>query len=108
MKQALALLLLCLVSIVLYASEGTPPAREPANPVPRFVVVSGAIPTGTDHTPRPAFIRLDTFTGEAWVIETGFVRFGPNTTEAATFPQWTPIHEPDSELVKMARDSARK
>ena len=108
MKHAVALLLLCLVSLALYASEGTPPASVSANPSPRFVVVSGPIPTGNDHTPRPAFIRLDTFTGEAWVLETGFVRFGPNTTEAVTFPKWTPVHEADSELVKMARDSARK
>lgn len=76
MKHAVALLLLCLVSIVLYAADGPSPTGQS----PRFQVVYGAVEYAIDD-PHPTFIRIDTWTGEAHFLNQRPVGVGNVVTQ---------------------------
>lgn len=93
MKHALALLLLCLVSLALYASDSGP-TPAPAGQSPRFQVVSGQVEYALDDL-HPTFIRLDTWTGETCFLNNIPVGAGNVVTQF-----WQPIPEMDSPRIR--------
>jgi hypothetical protein len=63
MKTLLALCLLCLTST--FANDG--PLPSPTGDKARYTVISGQIDHGAG--PVPTFVRLDTFTGQTWMLQ---------------------------------------
>jgi hypothetical protein len=63
MKTLLACL--CLLSLTAFANDGPLPA--PSGDKPRFTVTSGMIDHGAG--PVPTFVRLDTHTGQTWMLQ---------------------------------------
>lgn len=89
MKTLLALCLLFAAAI--HANDGTPPAPE--GNAARFVVVAGPIDHGGGSV--PTFMRVDTFTGQTWLLQQV-----PLPGGNGFLPVWVPSHELDSELYK--------
>jgi hypothetical protein len=88
MKTLLACL--CLLCVSTFADEGTPP--EPTGDKTRFTVVSGMVDHGGG--PVPTFIRIDTFTGQTWMLQQVPI---PNS-KGALVNVWVPSHEIGSTL----------
>lgn len=87
MKTLLALSLLCLTA---FASDGPVPA--PNGDKPRFQIVSGMVDHGGGQV--PTFMRLDTHTGQTWMLQ----QVPLSTGGGALMHVWVPSQEVGGEL----------
>lgn len=105
-KPMKTLLALCLLfAVTLHADTGLPP--EVTGDKARFQIVPGNIDHGGGSV--PTFMRVDTFTGQTWLLQQVPLPAGTG----AFLPVWVPSHELGSELYKqavqaMASPSAKK
>jgi len=76
------------------ANPGLPP--EPQGDKTRFQIVSGMIDHGGG--PVSTFMRLDTHTGQTWLLQQVPLARG----NGALLPVWVPSHEIGSDLYKAA------
>ena len=92
MKTLLALCLLFAVTV--HADTGLSP--EVTGDKPRYQIVTGNIDHGGGTV--PTFMRVDTFTGQTWLLQQVPLPGG----NGALLPVWVPSHELGSELYKQA------
>lgn len=87
------IVLLCLAAFaVLMSADGPPPAV--GGMTPRFQVVSGSVEYEPGD-PRPTFIRLDTWTGETWFLNSIPVGAGTSVTQF-----WQSVPESNSPTIE--------
>jgi len=100
MKTLLAVSLCLFVLVTALADEGPPP--QPQGATARFTVTAGMVDHGSG--PVPTFIRLDTHTGQTWLLQQVPLPAGGG----AMMQVWVPSHEQGGDLYKMAMDAMTK
>jgi hypothetical protein len=103
MKPAFPLLLLCLVSLALYAADSQPPAPT-GTETGRFQLAAGTVPDIKAGNETATMFRLDTTTGKAWQLQPVPLRHANGLT---TVPTWVEIQETNGEMYQAAIQSLR-